>query len=141
MPTIELADRLESTRTWVPVSTLDEIELNLDKTETHRTLAAETKAGHGRSPRAAGNPDRRSGDGTGLCVTADHLPTKPAQLQGNTTSNQTTMLRLADNELTPASSAISKETVTFTVQGLDYYTAPRKIVVVDPPVLELSMRR
>ena len=27
--------------------TLDEIELNLDKTETHRTLAAETKAGHG----------------------------------------------------------------------------------------------
>jgi hypothetical protein len=118
--------------------TLDEIELNLDKTETHKTLAADTQEGmrnvleqlevRGTDP-ALGRVLRK------LAIPEEAL----LIYKGNTTSSQTTMQRLADNEYTGQFGDL-KETVSFTVQGLDYYTAPRKVVVVDPPGLERLMR-
>ncbi|MHB1425741.1 MAG: hypothetical protein ACYC3I_21445 [Gemmataceae bacterium] len=118
--------------------TLDEIELNLDKSETHKTLAAETKAA---MREVLEQLDSRAAD-PALSRTLRKLTIPEEALliyKGNTTSSQTTMLRLADNEYTGQFGDL-KETVTFTVQGLDYYTAPRKIVVVDPPVLERLLR-
>ncbi len=49
------------------------------------------------------------------------------------------MQKLADNEYTGQFGDL-KETVTFTVQGLDYYTGSRRVVVVEPPALENLMR-
>ena len=114
--------------------TLDEIELNLAKSETHKTLAAETKAG---MREVLDQLDIRAAD-PALSRKLRKLTIPEEALliyKGNNTNSQTTMQRLADNEYTGQFGDL-KETVTFSVQGLDYYTTPRKVVVVDPPVLE-----
>ncbi len=59
--------------------------------------------------------------------------------KGNTTSSRTTLQKVAGNEYTGQFSEL-RETVTFTVQGEDYATAPRRVVVVEPPVLETLTR-
>jgi hypothetical protein len=118
--------------------TLDEIELNLDKSETHKTLAAETQQGM----RDVLNLLDIRGTDPAMSRTLRKLEIPEEALliyKGNTTSSQTTMQRLADNEYTGQFGDL-KETVTFSVQGLDYYTAPSKVVVVDPPVLEQLLR-
>jgi hypothetical protein len=118
--------------------TLDEIELNLDKSETHKTLAAETKEG---MRNVLDQLEDRAND-PALSRTLRKLAIPDEVLliyKGNTMSSQTTMQRLADNEYTGQFGDL-KETVTFTVQGLDYYTAPRTVVVVDPPGLEKLIR-
>jgi hypothetical protein len=118
--------------------TLDEIELNLDKTETHKTLAAETQEA---MRTVLGQLDTRATD-PALSRTLRKLAIPEEALllyKGSNTNSQTTMQRLADNEFTGQFGDL-KETVTFSVQGLDYYTTPRKVVVVEPPVLEHLLR-
>lgn len=114
--------------------TLDEIELNLDKSETHKTLAAAAKDG---MRQVLEQLEERATD-PALSRTLRKLAIPEEVLllyKGDTTNSQTTMQRLADNEYTGQFGDL-RETVTFTVQGLDYYTAAQKIVVVDPPGLE-----
>ncbi|HTU94183.1 MAG TPA: hypothetical protein VMF69_29155, partial [Gemmataceae bacterium] len=118
--------------------TLDEIELNLDKSETHKTLAPEAKE----VMRNVLAQLEERGNDPALSRTLRKLTIPEETLliyKGNTTNSQTTMQRLADNEYTGQFGDL-KETVTFTVQGLDYYTSPRKVVVVDPPMLEQLLR-
>jgi hypothetical protein len=118
--------------------TLDEIELNLDKSETHKTLAPETQKG---LRNVLAQLEERAND-PALNRTLRKLTIPDEALliyKGAATNSQTTMQRLADNEYTGQFGDL-KETVTFTVQGLDYYTPPRKVVVVDPPVLEQLLR-
>ncbi len=79
--------------------TLDEIELNLDKTETHKTLAAETQEG------MRNVLDQLDGRGTDPAMSRTlRKLTIPEEVllvyKGNTTNSQTTMQRLADNEYT-----------------------------------------
>ena len=112
--------------------------MNLDKSETHKTLAADTKEGmrnvldqlEGRATDPAMSRVLRK-----LAIPEEVL----LIYKGDTTNSQTTMQRLADNEYSGQFGDL-KETVTFTVKGLDYYTASRKVVVVDPPGLEHLMR-
>jgi hypothetical protein len=118
--------------------TLDEIELKLDKPETHRTLAPEVQEA---MRNVLEQLETRTAD--------PDLSHRLRKLQvpevatlyyrGNTTSSQTTLQKLADNEYTGQFGDL-KETVHFNVQGLDYYTATRQIVVVEPPVLESLTR-
>ena len=118
--------------------TLDEIELNLDKTETHKTLAAGTKES---MRNVLEQLEVRAVDPE-LSRVLRKLTIPDEVLlvyKGNTTSSQTTMQKLADNEYTGQFGDL-KETVNFYVQGLDYYTASRKVVVVEPPALELLLR-
>ena len=118
--------------------TLDEIELNLDKTETHKTLAPESQEG---MRNVLAQLDERAND-PAMNRTLRKLTIPEEALliyKGNTTNSQTTMQRLADNEYTGQFGDL-KETVSFTVQGLDYYTPSRKVVVVDPPMLEQLLR-
>src|SRR6185437_10017347 len=105
--------------------TLDEIELNLDKTETHKTLAAETKDG---MRGVLDQLETRATDPALSRVLRKLIIPDEVMLvyRGNTTSSQTTMQKLADNEYTGQFGDL-KETVNFTVQGLDYYTASRKV--------------
>jgi hypothetical protein len=118
--------------------TLDEIELNLDKSETHKTLAAEAKDG---MREVLDQLEERATDpALSRFLRKLAIPDEVLLMyKGATTDSQTTMQRLADNEYTGQFGDL-KETVTFSVKGLDYYTASRKIVVVDPPNLEKLMR-
>ncbi len=118
--------------------TLDEIELNLDKTETHKTLAPETKEG---MRNVLTQLDERANDpALNRTLRKLNIPEETLLIyKGNTTNSQTTMQRLADNEYTGQFGDL-KETVSFSVQGLDYYTPSRKVVVVDPPLLEQLLK-
>jgi hypothetical protein len=118
--------------------TLDEIELNLDKAETHKTLAADTQA----SMRDVLERLEERGTDPALSRVLRKLTIPDEVLliyKGNTTSSKTTMQKLADNEYTGQFGDL-KETVNFYVEGLDYYTASHKVVVVDPPALETLLR-
>jgi hypothetical protein len=55
--------------------------------------------------------------------------------KGATTKSTLKLTRQEGNEYTGQFNDL-KETVTFTVRGLDYYTPERKIIVVPPPALE-----
>jgi hypothetical protein len=114
--------------------TLDEIELNLDKSETHKTLTADAQQG---MRNVLEQLEERATDPALSRVLRKLLIPEEVLLiyRGNTTSSQTTMQKLADNEYTGQFGDL-KETVTFTVQGLDYYTGSRRVVVVEPPALE-----
>jgi hypothetical protein len=114
--------------------TLDEIELNLDKSETHKTLDPDAQQG---MRDVLEQLDGRASDPAMSRVLRKLIIPDEVILsyRGNTTSSQTTMQKLADNEYTGQFGDL-KETVTYYVQGLDYYTASRKVVVVDPPILE-----
>jgi hypothetical protein len=118
--------------------TLDEIELNLDKSETHKTMTPETKEG---MRNVLAQLEERADDPSLSRILRKLSVPEEALLiyKGANTNSQTTMQRLADNEYTGQFGDL-KETVTFTVQGLDYYTTPRKVVVVEPPLLEQLLR-
>jgi hypothetical protein len=118
--------------------TLDEIELNLDKTETHKTLSAESKDG---MRTVLDRLEERAADPSlSRILRKLSIPEEVLLLyKGDTTNSQTTMQRLADNEYTGQFGDL-RETVSFTVRGLDYYTTSRRVVVVDPPGLEKLMR-
>jgi hypothetical protein len=118
--------------------TLDEIELNLDKSETHKTLSAEAKDG---MRQVLDQLDERAVDpALSRMLRKLNIPDEVLLLyKGDTTNSQTTMQRLADNEYTGQFGDL-RETVTYYVKGLDYYTTPRKVVVVDPPGLEKLLR-
>jgi hypothetical protein len=118
--------------------TIDEIELNLDKTETHKTLDADAAVG---MRNVLERIDERAVDpALSRILRRLEVPEEVVLIyKGNTTSSQTTMQKLADNEYTGQFGDL-KETVTFTVQGLDYYTATRSVIVVDPPALDNLMR-
>jgi hypothetical protein len=114
--------------------TLDEIELNLDKSETHKTLAAETKEA---MRNVLALLEVRAVD-PALSRTLRKLTIPDEALliyRGGNTNSQTTMQRLADNEYIGQFGDL-KESVTYYVKGLDYYTTPREVVVVDPPALD-----
>jgi hypothetical protein len=118
--------------------TLDEIELNLDKSETHKTLPPATQEG---MRNVLAQLDERTND-PALNRTLRKLTIPEEALliyKGASTNSQTTMQRLADNEYAGQFGDL-KETVTFTVQGLDYYTPQSKVVVVEPPLLEQLLR-
>jgi hypothetical protein len=118
--------------------TLDEIELNLDKSETHKTLAPETQEGMRNV--LAQLEERANDPALNRTLRKLNIPEEVLLIyKGANTNSQTTMQRLADNEYTGQFGDL-KETVTFTVQGIDYYTPPRKVVVVEPPVLEQLLR-
>ena len=118
--------------------TLDEMELNLDKPETHKTLAAEAKDG---MRRVLDQLEERATDpALSRVLRKLSIPDEALLIyKGNTTNSQTTMQRLADNEYTGQFGDL-KETVTYYVKGLDYYTAAQKVVVVDPPALDELVR-
>ncbi len=118
--------------------TLDEIELNLDKSETHKTLSSEAKDAMrdvlDRLEERAVDP-ALSRYLRKLAIPEEVL----LMYKGDTTNSQTTMQRLADNEYTGQFGEL-RESVSFYVRGLDYYTETRRVVVVDPPGLEKLMR-
>src|SRR5262249_23265338 len=78
---------------------LDEIELNLDKPETHKTLAAETKDG---MRDVLEKLEKRATDpALSRVLRKLSIPDEALLIyKGNTTSSQTTMQKLADNEYT-----------------------------------------
>ncbi len=118
--------------------TLDEMELNLDKSETHKTL--DPQAQEGMRNVLAQLEERANDPAWNRILRKLTIPEEVLLIyKGANTHSQTTMQRLADNEYTGQFGDL-KETVTFTVQGLDYYTPPRKVVVVEPPVLEQLLR-
>jgi hypothetical protein len=128
---------------WAPRNidaglTLDEIELRLDKPETHQALPAEAHEAFRNvlsqiQLRAADPALRRT-----LRVLA--VPAEAALLyKGRTTNGRSTLQRLADNEYSGRFGDLT-ESVTFTVQGEDYTTPTGRVTVVEPPALETLTR-
>jgi hypothetical protein len=118
--------------------TLDEIELKMDKEETHKTLLPEVQqalrdvlaqvelrartAGMGRTLRVLKIPDEAF-----------------LNYWGGNTNSRNTLQKVGDNEYTGQFGDL-RESVTFAVQGEDYYTASRHVTVVDPPALDSLTR-
>jgi hypothetical protein len=119
--------------------TLDEIELRLDRPETHQTLGADTEAA---LREVLARLDARAGD-PGMSRTLRKLRVPEAVYlltRGPTTSGRTTLERAADNEFAGQFGELKEAgdlpwSFTFTVQGEDYFTAPRPLTVVVPPAL------
>jgi hypothetical protein len=135
--------QIELPKEWVPRNpaaglTLDEIELKLDKEETHKDLDPDVKNA---LRRVLEQVEQRAQDPSlSRKLRALKIPDEVALVyKGNTTSSRTTLQKVADNEYTGSFGEL-RETVTFTVQGEDYSTAPRRVVVVEPPVLETLTR-
>ncbi len=118
--------------------TLDEIELRLDKEETHKNLAADVQ----RALRDVLHQiEVRAGDPSmSRKLRVLQVPDEATLIyKGATTNSRTTLQKVADNEYTGQFGEL-RESVTFTVQGEDYFTAPRRVTVVEPPALE-TLRR
>src|SRR6185437_8526905 len=105
-----------------------------EKPETHKTLMAETKDGmRGVLEVLEG---RAVDPAMSRVLRKLNIPDEVLLIyKGNTTSSQTTMQKLADNEYTGQFGDL-KETVNYYVKGLDYYTPSQKVVVVNPPALD-----
>jgi hypothetical protein len=118
--------------------TLDEIELKLDKDETHATLKADA---HEALRGALEQLDRRVAQpGMSRKLRKLVIPDQVMLLyKGRSTSSRNTLQKTGDNEYTGQFGDL-KESVSFTVQGEDYYTARRYVTVVDPPALEGLVR-
>jgi hypothetical protein len=119
--------------------TIDEIELRLDREETHNSLSPDAQEGL-RSVIAlvkerAAHPKMRR-----ILRELEIPETATLIYRGNTTSSQSTLQKVADNEYTGQFGDL-REDVTFYVQGLDYYTPNRYVKVVDPPALETLVRQ
>jgi hypothetical protein len=120
--------------------TVDEIELQLDKPETHQTLAAGTHEGL-----RAMLADVGSLAGTPSMSRTLRVLQVPDRVllisRGRTTGNVSinTLQKVADNEYTGSFGDLT-ESVTFTVQGEDYSTARRRVTLVEPPILETLTR-
>jgi hypothetical protein len=118
--------------------TVDEIELNLGKTETHQELAAAT---HKELRDLLEHLEQRGQDPVlrrRLRVLT--IPsTATLVYKGRTTNGRSPMQRLADNEYSGTFGEL-KESISFNVQGEDYSTASRRITVVEPPTLDTLSR-
>jgi hypothetical protein len=119
--------------------TLDEIDLRLDKPETHQTLASESQVA---LRGVLEQLDRRvAGPGMRRTLRKLRVPDVAYLLtRGNTTRGRATMERGLDNEYSGQFGELKESgalpwSFTFTVQGEDYYTAPRPLTVVAPPGL------
>jgi hypothetical protein len=119
--------------------TLDEIELRLDRPETHQNLAA---AAESSLREALSRIDARAAD-PHMSRTLRKLKipeTVYLLTRGVTTTGRTTLERVADNEFSGQFGELKEPSelpwsFTFTVQGEDYFTAPRSLTVVAPPAL------
>jgi hypothetical protein len=119
--------------------TLDEVELRLDRAQTHDSLSADAEQ-HLREALAlldakAADPSMRRIFRKLKIPTAVYLLTR-----GVTTSGRATLERVADNEFSGQFGELKEAgdlpwSFTFTVQGEDYFTAPRQLTVVAPPAL------
>ncbi len=119
--------------------TLDEIELKLAKPETHETLDADTKDGLRKALELLHERAQQAGMSRTLreLIVPDLVT---LSYSGRSSSSQSTLQKIADNEYTGGFGEL-KESVSFTVQGEDYYTARRHVTVVDPPALERLLSR
>jgi hypothetical protein len=118
--------------------TLDEIELKLDKEETHKDLDPEVKNALRKVLEQV--EERAKDPSMSRKLRVLKVPDEVVLVyKGNTTNSRTTLQKVADNEYTGQFGEL-RETVRFTVQGEDYSTAPRRVVVVEPPVLESLTR-
>ncbi|HZY85670.1 MAG TPA: hypothetical protein VFE78_12625, partial [Gemmataceae bacterium] len=119
--------------------TLDEVELKLAKPETHETLDVDTKEGLRKALELLHERAQQSGMSRTLreLIVPDVVT---LAYSGRGSSSSSTLQKIADNEYTGGFGEL-KESVTFTVQGEDYYTARRRITVVDPPALERLLSR
>jgi hypothetical protein len=119
--------------------TLDEVELRLDRPETHQTLSASSLSA---LREALALIDARSADPR-MSRTLRKLKIPEAVYlltRGVTTTGRTTLERVADNEFSGQFGELKEAgelpwTYSFIVQGEDYYTAPRSLTVVAPPAL------
>lgn len=119
--------------------TLDEVELRLDRAETHQTLAPEALVA---LRGALEQLDARAAEPS-MSRTLRKLKIPEAVYlltRGNTTSGRTTLEKVADNEFAGQFGELKESgelpwTFRFNVQGEDYYTAARTITVVAPPAL------
>jgi hypothetical protein len=119
--------------------TLDEIELRLDRAETHNNLSADDQSA---LREALSQVDVRATDPSlRRFVRRLKIPdTVYLMTRGVTTSGRSTLERVADNEFSGQFGDLKEPgdlpwSFTFTVQGVDYYTAPRTLTVVAPPAL------
>jgi hypothetical protein len=119
--------------------TLDEVELRLDRAETHQNLAATAESG---LREALTRLDARASDPNySRSLRKLRIPEAVYLLtRGVTTTGRTTLERVADNEFTGQFGELKEVgdlpwEFTFTVQGEDYFTAPRTLTVVAPPAL------
>jgi hypothetical protein len=131
-PTVSMPD-------WAPREvtvglTIDEVEMQLDKVETHKDLKAADHAPLrelvAEVDRAAHNPDLRR-----KLRTLVIPPTITLSSRGRTTSTRSEPERRADNEYT-ATFGDLKESISFTARAEDYATFSRRITVVEPPSLD-----
>jgi hypothetical protein len=119
--------------------TIDEIELRMDHPETHETLSADAQSA---LREALSQVDARTAEpGVRRQLRKLKIPeTVYLQTQGATTVGRTTLERVADNEFSGQFGELKEPgdlpwSFTFTVQGEDYFTAPRSLTVVAPPAL------
>jgi hypothetical protein len=136
VPEVKLPD-------WKPLTpshgpTLDEIELNLGKPETHQKLDPTV---HKDLRDVLEKIDGRAHDpALRRRLRALTIPTSADLVyKGRTTSGKSPMQRLADNEYSGTFGEL-RESITFTVQGEDYSTASRRVTVVEPPTLDTLTR-
>jgi hypothetical protein len=119
--------------------TLDEVELRLDRPETHESLSP---AARDALRDALALVDARAADpAMGRTLRKLRIPEAAYLLtSGPTTTGRTTLERVADNEFSGQFGELKEAgdlpwSFTFTVQGEDYFTAPRPLTVVAPPAL------
>jgi hypothetical protein len=119
--------------------TLDEIELRLDRAETHQNLSANAQS---TLREVLAQLDTRAKDAA-MSRTFRKLKLPDAVYlltRGATTSGRATLERVADNEYSGQFGELKEAgdlpwSFTFTVQGEDYFTAARSLTVVAPPAL------
>lgn len=119
--------------------TLDEIELRLDRPETHQSLSANAQS---TLREVLSQLDVKAKE-SGMSRTFRRLKLPDAVYlltRGATTSGRTTLERIADNEYSGQFGELKEAgdlpwSFTFTVQGEDYFTAARPLTVVAPPAL------
>jgi hypothetical protein len=113
--------------------TVDEIELNLDKTETHRTLSPE--ADKGLRDLLANLEEKVSSPSMSRKMRKLDIPdTVYVVSKSSANRSEMTLQKQGDNEYTGVFSDL-RETVRFSARGEDYSTAYRQIIVVPPPTL------
>jgi hypothetical protein len=119
--------------------TIDEIELRLDRTETHETLSASAQSA---LRDALARVDARTTEpGMRRMLRKLRIPEAVYLVtRGVTTVGRTTLERAADNEFSGQFGELKEPgdlpwSFTFAVQGEDYFTAPRSLTVVAPPAL------
>jgi hypothetical protein len=112
---------------------VDEIELRLDKAETHAVIPAETKdALRGVLERLEERVKSSSMSRKVRMLTIPEMVF--VNYQGNETRSEMPLQQLADNEYEAQFPALN-ESVTFRARAEDYYSAEKRVKVVPPPNL------